>query len=89
MNGSQASGESNISDQSGSGGSQSASGTNTGVTVISKSDNVYTDAQKQQTLNELTGEIDKLIESINSLDEAQNSELTFAWKLYCNSSALS
>jgi|GEM_PF-2671996 len=56
---------------------QSASGTNSGVTVISKSENVYTDAQKQQTLKELTGEIDKLIESINNLEEAQDSELTF------------
>ncbi|XCH79126.1 MAG: hypothetical protein WHF31_00150 [Candidatus Dehalobacter alkaniphilus] len=56
---------------------QSAGGTDSGVTVITKSDNVYTDAQKQQTLNELTGEIDKLIESINNLDEAQDSQLTF------------
>ncbi|RJE49178.1 MULTISPECIES: hypothetical protein [unclassified Dehalobacter] len=56
---------------------QSLDGTNSGVSVISKSDNVYTDAQKQQTLNELSGEIDKLIESINNLDEAQDSELTF------------
>lgn len=56
---------------------QSVGAANSGVTVISKSDNVYTDAQKQQTLTELQGEIDKLIESINNLDEAQDSQLTF------------
>lgn len=78
VSGSQTSGESGSSDKTASAGSQqSASGTDSGVTVISKSDNVYTDAQKQQNLNELTEEIDKLIESINSLDEAQDSELTF------------
>ncbi|OCZ49851.1 hypothetical protein [Dehalobacter sp. TeCB1] len=56
---------------------QYVGGTNSGVTILTKSDNVYTDAQKQQTLKELSGEIDKLIESINNLDEAQDSQLTF------------
>jgi len=49
----------------------------TNVNVITKSDNIYTDAQKLGTLNELTGEIDKLIESINNLEDAQDSELIF------------
>ena len=52
-------------------------GNETNVNVITKSDNVYTDEQKLETLNELTGEIDKLIESINNLEDAQDSELIF------------
>lgn len=50
---------------------------NSGVTVISKSDNVYSDAQKQQTLKDLTSEIESLIDSIESLDDVQDSELNF------------
>jgi len=56
---------------------QSQNTENSGVTVISKSDNVYSDAQKQQTLEDLTSEIDKLIDSIESLDDVQDSELSF------------
>jgi len=46
----------------------------TNVNDITKSDNIYTDAQKLETLNELTGEIDKLIERINNLEDAQDSD---------------
>ena len=52
-------------------------GDETNVNIITKSDNIYTDAQKLETLNELTGEIEKLIESINNLEDAQDSELIF------------
>ena len=52
-------------------------GNKVNVNVITKSDNIYTDAQKLETLNELTGEIDKLIDSINNLEDAQDSDLIF------------
>lgn len=51
--------------------------TNVGISIITKSDNIYTDTQKMETLNQLTGEIDKLIESLNNLDGVPDSELTF------------
>ena len=56
-------------------GEQPANQTN--VNIITKSDNIYTDAQKQEILNQLTEEIDKLIQSINNLEDAQDSELIF------------
>lgn len=57
------------------GGEQPANQTN--VNIITKSDNIYTDAQKQEILNQLTEEIDQLIQGINNLEDAQDSELIF------------
>ncbi|AET67919.1 hypothetical protein Desor_2328 [Desulfosporosinus orientis DSM 765] len=50
------------------------------ITIITKSNNAYTDAQKLETLEELTGEIDKLIESLKNLEDVPDSELSFEWQ---------
>ncbi len=47
------------------------------ASVIVKSDNIVTNAEKQQVLTELNGEIDDLLESLNQLDEVDESELEF------------
>ena len=51
--------------------------TNGAITVLSKSDNAVKDAEKQKVIVDLNSEIDDLIDSINSLEEVQGSDLTF------------
>lgn len=47
------------------------------ITVLSKSDNAVKDVDKQKVIVDLNSEIDDLIDSINSLEDVQSSDLTF------------
>lgn len=52
-------------------------GSGTSASIIVQSDNAVTDAEKLAVLNELQSEIDNLIDSLNNLEDASDSELTF------------
>ncbi len=48
-----------------------------GATILAQSNNAITDTEKQKILTELNTKIDSLINSINALDDVQESDLTF------------
>ena len=56
---------------------EQTSSLDSGITVISKSDNAVVDADKQKVISDLNNEIDDLINNVNALDDIQDSDLTF------------
>ena len=57
--------------------SSGASSSNSGAAVIVKSDNIVTDADKQEVLNQLQNEVDSMVDSLNNMDDVSDSDLKF------------
>jgi len=58
-------------------GSDSGGVSHGGTSIIVKSDNAITDADKLEVLGELETEIDALVTSLNNLEDAPDTELTY------------